>query len=73
MMDGGPDFTYIATRAAPQDFDIEVTFREFYDHASDPEQLDNVELPAETADFFDLLLRVFEGCAGAGCRDIEVP
>ncbi len=73
MMDGGPDFTYIATRAAPQDFDIEVTFREFYDHASDPEQLHNVALPAETADFFDLLLRVFEGCAGAGCRDIEVP
>lgn len=68
----GADFTYIATRAKPDDFDIEVTSREFYDLNADPFQQTPVVLPEATADYFDLLLRVFEGCAGTACRNYEM-
>jgi arylsulfatase A-like enzyme len=70
---GGPDFTYIGTRALPDDFDITVSTREFYDLGTDPFQQFPVELPQDLGDYFDLLLRVFEGCAGDGCRAIEIP
>lgn len=72
-LNSGADFTYIATRAKQDDFDIDVTSREFYDLNADPFQQNSVALPANIAEYFDLLLRVFEGCSGQTCRSYEAP
>jgi N-acetylglucosamine-6-sulfatase len=66
----GPNFTYIATRAAPGD-SASVTDHEFYEMSGDPFQLSPLELPAEVEADVDLRLRVFEGCAGVSCTEFE--
>lgn len=70
IMSSGPDFVYIATRAA-EDED-EVTSREFYNIGADPFQLSPIALPENVTDDFNVRLRVFEGCAGVVCRDYEM-
>jgi arylsulfatase A-like enzyme len=65
----GLDFTYIATRAAPGDA---VTHHEFYEMTGDPFQLAPIELTAEMEVDIDLRLRVFEGCSGAACTELEM-
>ena len=64
-------FIYISTRANPDDPD-EVTAREFYTFFGNHFNQDLTVLPEDLGQLFDLLLNVFQGCAGTVCHDHEM-
>jgi arylsulfatase A-like enzyme len=64
------NYLYVATHADPQT-PPQVTHREFYDLAKDPNQLSSFDLPSETDDLMDSILNNLKTCAGANCKTRE--
>ena len=67
---GTPAYLYVATQAN-QSNRASVTTREFYNLASDPNQMASFALQPATAAVFDNFIRALTRCSSATCRALE--